>query len=238
MNRKKFLKKGLLRLSSIVALPTLASSCSAKGETQTQSESQPIDKDGNESCLRSPSETKGPFPNKTPAELVRENIIGDRKGIPLLIQLRLLEKGNDCKPLANAHVDIWHCDAHGHYSEYGGMRMQRTDYTSEHFLRGRQTSDAEGQVSFISIFPGWYPGRAPHIHLEVFSENGRSLLVSQIGFPEQDCHTVYKTEHYHGPADQDNETDNIFANSLEGNMLDALTGNTTDGYTLQKTIIV
>lgn len=189
-------------------------------------------------CPTSPMETKGPFPIKTPAEWVRENIIVDRKGIPLLITLDIQEKTNNCNALSNVIVDIWHCDADGNYSEYGGIRMQPTDYTDRHFLRGRQTTNANGQVSFVSIFPGWYQGRAPHIHVEILDENEKSLLVTQIAFEESEVNKIYATEHYRGPADQKNETDNVFRNSLEGNMADSLTGNTTDGYTLRKTIIV
>ena len=62
--------------------------------------------------------------------------------------------------------------------------MQSTNYTNVHFLRGRQTTDANGQVTFTSIFPGWYNGRATHIHVHVYSANGTSLKVTQIAFPE------------------------------------------------------
>jgi protocatechuate 3,4-dioxygenase beta subunit len=128
-------------------------------------------------------------------------------------------------------VDVWHCDAGGNYSEYGTL-------TAQSFLRGRQTTDANGQVSFISIFPGWYPGRAPHIHVEVLDSNDNSIRVSQIAFPKNICDTVYATADYNGTADTSNSGDGVFSNSLDGNMADSVTGNVTDGYTLLKTIIV
>lgn len=214
-------------LGAFVAVPVILESCEKVD---------PITGSGD--CEVSPSETKGPFPIKTPADLVRENIISDRSGIPLLIELTVVDSQNDCQALSGALVDIWHCDADGNYSEYGGTQMQTTNYTSQHFLRGRQTSDSNGKVAYLSIFPGWYPGRAPHIHLEVLSGQGNSLLVSQIAFPTDICNAVYDTTHYHGTADTSNSRDNIFSDSLDGNMLDEITGNTTDGYTLKKTIVV
>lgn len=229
MERKDFLKRGLLGIGTIVALPTVITSCSKEDESNEMQ---------NPSCAESPTETKGPFPIKTPTELVRENIIGDRNGLALLITLSIKDNSADCAPLENTYVDIWHCDADGNYSEYGGTQMQQTDYTSQHFLRGRQLTDANGQVSFISIFPGWYKGRAPHIHVEVLDEGLSSLKVTQIAFPKQICDTVYSTNGYNGAADTENESDNVFSDSLSLNMLDSIEGNTNDGYILNKTIVV
>jgi protocatechuate 3,4-dioxygenase beta subunit len=62
--------------------------------------------------------------------------------------------------------------------------MQSTSYTSVHFLRGRQTTDSNGLVSFTSIFPGWYSGRATHIHVHVYNASVTSLKVTQIVFLE------------------------------------------------------
>ncbi len=231
MKRKEFLRKGVIGLGSIVALPTAITSCNK--------EEMDIEIAGGESgsCDLSPSETKGPFPIKSPADLVRANIISDREGIPLLLTLTVQDLNNNCEPMAGVLVDVWHCDSDGNYSEYGGTGMQSTNYTSAHFLRGRQATDANGQVSFITIYPGWYPSRAPHIHLEVLSSSGQSLLVSQIAFPEDVSKTVYDTDHYHGDFDTSNTRDNVFSDSLEDNM-GSITGNTTDGYTLTHTIVV
>lgn len=226
MNRKNFLKKSVFGLGSIVALPAIMTSCN----------DQTVEEDGN--CVVSPAETKGPFPIKTPSELVRENIISDRTGVALLIELTINDSENNCAPMTGVYVDIWHCDAEGNYSEYGGTQMQNTNYTSQHFLRGRQLTNDEGKASFISIFPGWYPGRAPHIHLEVLSSSGKSLLVSQIAFPTEVCNAVYSTSSYNGPADTSNSRDNVFADSLDDNMADEVSGNTTDGFTLKKLIVV
>jgi protocatechuate 3,4-dioxygenase beta subunit len=249
MDRKKFIKKSIAGLGSIIALPSF-NSCKSNqpqgfgpgmpppppgGMPPPMMDSEAWDASG--ACPTSPQETAGPFPIKTPAQLVRENIVVDRKGIPLLINLCIKNNSANCKPLANVFVDIWHCDADGNYSEYGDIPMQKKDYTKKHFLRGRQTTDSNGQVSFISIFPGWYQGRAPHIHVEVLDKNEKSLLVSQIAFEENQVNVIYTTKHYRGPADQKNETDMVFSNSLAGNMADSLIGNNTDGYVLEKTFI-
>jgi protocatechuate 3,4-dioxygenase beta subunit len=228
MDRKKFLKKGLLGFGSIIAIPTVISSCSKDDDNSTSTDS----------CTISPTETKGPFPILTPTQLVRASIIGNRTGVAMLMTLTIQDKSNGCAPLAGVLVDVWHCDKDGNYSQYGGTQLQTTNYTNETFLRGRQTTDSNGKVSFISIFPGWYSGRAPHIHVEVLSASGSSLLISQIAFPKNICDTVYATSGYKGTANQLNETDNVFSNSLSLNMADSLTGDVTNGYTLLKTIVV
>tara|TARA_R110002049_G_scaffold47056_3_gene136193 strand:- start:2710 stop:3405 length:696 start_codon:yes stop_codon:yes gene_type:complete len=231
MNRNDFLKKGLLGIGTLVAVPTVVQACSKDSNT-TDDEKVSAD------CELSPSETAGPFPIKTPADLMRANIVSDRSGVALLITLKVLDQSDDCKPLSGAYVDVWHCDAEGYYSEYGGIALQPTDFTNAHFLRGRQTTDANGNVSFISIFPGWYKGRAPHIHLEVLDASEKSIRTTQIAFPKSVCDTVYGTSNYNGEADTLNSSDNVFSNSIDGNMADSVSGNTTDGYTLLKSIVV
>jgi len=234
MDRKKFIRNGILGIASLATASKLLESCSKSDNDDSGS-----DTSGDGSCSVSPSETKGPFPIKTPSQLVLENIKSDRVGVALLITLVIENKNNNCLPLAGVLVDVWHCDKDGNYSEYGGTSMQQTDYTSVHFLRGRQTTDSKGEVSFLSIFPGWYQGRAPHIHVEVLSASGSSLLVTQIAFPETISSTVYSSTNYaaHGQADTSNTKDNVFSDSLVDELA-TLTGNLTDGYTLSKTIIV
>ena len=222
MKRKDFLNKSIFGAGSIIALPVALSSCA---------EEDTVNPDGDGSCSVSPRETAGPFPIKTPADLARANIIADRAGIALLMNIQIQNSNNDCEPLAGVLVDVWHCDAQGNYSEYG-------DFEDQSFLRGRQTTDANGRVSFISIYPGWYPGRAPHIHIEILEEGGNSLLISQIAFPEDISEAVYSADGYNGTADTSNSGDGIFRDSLSENMTDAMEGNNVDGYTLEKVIVV
>jgi len=221
MNRKNFLKKSTLGLSSIVAIPTMITSCK-KDEVVDPT-----------ACVTSPEETAGPFPIKTPADWVRENIIGDRAGVPLMMTFTIQNTNDNCSPLQGALVDIWQCDAKGNYSEYSGQLDG--NFTNNHFLRGRQTTDANGNASFISIYPGWYPGRTPHLHLEIKDNNNRSLLITQVSFPEDVSSTVYATAEYKGAADTNNSNDGIVG---AGNLADTVTGDTINGYTLNKVIKV
>lgn len=232
MDRKKFLKKGLIGFGAILAIPTVVSSCSK------QDDAEPNTGNTNSNCAISPTETVGPFPIVTPTQLVRSSIISDRQGVALLFRITINDQSNDCNPMAGVLVDVWQCDKDGNYSQYGGNQSQATDYRNQSFLRGRQTTNENGQVSFLSIFPGWYPGRAPHIHVQVLSANGASLLVTQIAFPVSAYTAVYATNGYNGTPDRSNTQDSIFANSLSANMADSCTGNVTDGYTLLKTITV
>ncbi|HJS54226.1 MAG TPA: hypothetical protein VJ765_06770 [Chitinophagaceae bacterium] len=227
MERKDFLKNGIFGLTTILTGSAIV------GDNKKQNTP-----NGDE-CDVSPRETRGPFPTKTPSQMVQSNIKSDRTGIALLINLTIVDKTNKCKPLEGAHVDIWHCDKDGNYSEYGNHPMQRTDLTTAHFLRGRQITNANGHVSFLSIYPGWYHGRAPHIHIEVFDNPGRSLLVTQVAFPEDISNRVYSSSLYasRGKADTPNNRDNIFSDSLSGQIA-TVTGNVTDGYTLSSTIVV
>lgn len=212
-------------MGAIVAVPTMVASCNKDDDNAN-------DNDPN-ACATSPSETAGPFPIKTPAELVRENIVGSKTGVPLLIQFTIQNTNNNCTPIQGAFVDIWQCDAKGNYSEYSGQLDG--DFTNESFLRGRQTTDSNGNASFISIYPGWYPGRTPHLHVEVKSSAGVSLLITQVSFPENVSSTVYATAQYKGAADTNNTNDGIVG---AGNLADSVEGNVTNGYTLKKIIKV
>lgn len=229
MDRKKFIKNlGL----GVVATPILGTTlaCSSDDNTNTQT---PIDPTA---CATSPAEMVGPFPLKSPMDFVRANIVGDRNGIPLVVNLVIQNVNTNCTALADVYVDIWQCDAKGNYSEYAGQLDG--NFTNQHFLRGRQTTNTEGKVSFISIYPGWYPGRAPHLHIEVLRKNGTSLLVTQIAFPENISTKVYENSSYNGNFDTSNTQDGLFDDSLAGNLTDSITGDNTNGYTLTKIIKV
>lgn len=225
MKRKKFIKSlGLGVATAPMITPFL--SCSKDADDM------PIDPSA---CSVSPVEIAGPFPIKSPAERVRENIVGNRAGIPLVVNFTIQDTNNDCAPLEGVFVDLWQCDAKGNYSEYNGQLDG--DFTNAHFLRGRQTTNAQGKVTFVSIYPGWYPGRAPHLHVEV-KRGDRSLLITQVAFPENVSKTIYATAEYKGDFDTPNATDGEFADSLAANIADSVTGSTADGYTMEKIIKV
>ena len=229
MNRQQFFRAGLKTLGAVSILPLL--SYCEKDEALT------LDDDGSTTgdCAVSPSETEGPYPTKNPSSLVQTDITADRAGLPLDITLTVQDRNNLCAAIEGVIVDIWHCDQDGNYSEYGSSALSQL-----HFLRGRQTTNAAGQVSFRSIYPGWYRGRAPHLHLHIYSSGGESLLVTQTAFPEEVSDLVYTTvDGYTGRGTQDtsNSSDGIFRDSLSA-QLAQLSGDTTDGYQLTHTIVV
>lgn len=197
-----------------------------------------------DACSVDSSETEGPFPTKAPSDLLRSNIVGDRTGIAFTINITIKNTNNDCGPLQGAIVDIWHCDKDGYYSEYGGTSMQTVDYTSNHFLRGRQVTDANGLVTFTSIFPGWYMSRATHIHVHIYNSSGTSLLVTQIAFPEGSNSavvTVNSATAYGYTKGMNgytyNASDNVFADSA-ANEMSTVTGSVAEGYVLASDIYV
>lgn len=190
-------------------------------------------------CTATASETAGPFPTKSPAELVSNDITLDRPGNKLMMKITIRNKNNNCEALSDALVDIWHCDAAGSYSEYGGSGMQSTNYQNVHFLRGRQTTNANGLVTFTSIYPGWYSGRAPHIHVHIYNASGKSLLVTQIAFPEEISKVVYAQGVYagHGQADTTNARDNVFNDGVSTEMA-TVTGSVSGTFELTHAIVV
>jgi len=226
MERKNFLKSLLL---SAASTSVLVQACKKDSETTSASGSS----SSSGTCSEAPTETEGPYPTKTPASYVRSDIRDDRTGYKLTIKITVTNKNSNCAALSGALVDIWHCDAEGNYSEYGGSGSQSTNYQTVHFLRGRQTTDSNGLASFTSIFPGWYTGRATHIHVHIYNAAGTSLKVTQIAFPEgSDSALVAVGGYKKGFSGYIyNTDDNVFSDgySLE---LATITGNTTDGFVL------
>jgi protocatechuate 3,4-dioxygenase beta subunit len=157
-------------------------------------------------CAVTPSETVGPFPSLT--DLIRSDIREGRPGTPLALTISVVNANAACTPVAGVNVEIWQCDAVGNYSQYGSQQNQT-------FLRGIQTTDANGEVTFTTIYPGWYQGRATHIHAEVIRD-GSSVKVTQIAFPETTSAAVYRTGVYapRGTNPLSNAQDGIFADSL------------------------
>ena len=249
MERKEFLKRGFSSLLGIAAVAPLAGACSSTtvdpvttsttGGTATSTGSSNGSSSSN--CSVTPSETEGPFPTKVPANFVRKDITDGRTGVAMTMNITIKNTNASCAALAGALVDVWHCDKDGYYSEYGGSGMQSVNFQSVDFLRGRQTTDANGLVSFTSIFPGWYSGRAPHIHVHIYSSSGKSLLVTQIAFPYDVTNTVYTTAqakgYTKGAQNTTNERDNVFSDGFTTELA-TLAGSVSAGYTLTHTIVV
>ncbi len=246
MKRDEFLKRGFGSLVGIAAISPLLSACKSAGVDPT-STTDPSTSTGSTNgsssgnCAVTPTETEGPFPTKSPTSFVRKDIRDDRTGVVLAVNITIKNANASCAALAGAIVDIWHCDKDGYYSEYGGSGMQSANLQNVDFLRGRQTTDANGLVGFTSIFPGWYSGRAPHIHVHVYNSAGKSLLVTQIAFSYDVTNTVYTTAtaqgYTKGAQDTKNERDNVFSDGYTTELA-TLSGSVAAGYTLTHTIVV
>jgi protocatechuate 3,4-dioxygenase beta subunit len=139
-------------------------------------------------CLLTPQSIEGPY--YLDPRLVRAQIAESRTGVPLRIDLRVIN-GATCKPGERARVDIWHADAQGIYSGYEGQSDKEDLSTvGQTFLRGTQFTDSEGAVSFNTIYPGWYVGRATHIHFKVLLD-ARNVLTGQMYFPDAVNEFIY-----------------------------------------------
>jgi len=116
------------------------------------------------------------------------------------------------KPLANAMVDLWHCNRLGLYSDEAANNT-----VGKKFLRGYQTTDAQGRVRFRSVYPGWYSGRSPHIHCKVRqipAGSAATSLTTQFFFDESLTQLVYTDTnlpyYMHGLPDQPHATDQVY----------------------------
>ncbi len=144
-------------------------------------------------CTLYPSQTEGPF--FFDPGLLRSDISEGRPGYPLRLSLQFLDDAM-CSPVANAVVQIWHTDRLGLYSGYPGQGDIGTiDTRGQTFMRGLQVTDGDGRIEIDTIYPGWYPGRVPHIHFKVFLDD-RTVGTSQLYFPDEVGESVYATELY------------------------------------------
>lgn len=171
------------------------------------------------SCVLIPQETEGPYPvdlSGDPTKF-RQDITEGGEGIPLIVTLTVVNANNSCAPIPNARVDIWHCDKDGYYSGFANQMgyLGTRDTRGQTFMRGIQMTDADGRVTFSTIYPGWYPGRVTHIHFQVFL-NSMLRATSQMAFPDELNDTVYGLPPYtaHGRnTNTRNSNDGIFSDS-------------------------
>lgn len=159
--------------------------------------------EGAGSCRVTAEQAEGPY--YFDAESVRSDIREDREGVPLRLALRVRD-AEACEPIADAVVDIWHCDAGGVYSGFDQGEGER-------FLRGTQVTNREGIVEFLTVYPGWYPGRTPHIHAKVHLDR-QTVLTTQLYFDDEVSDRVYENAPYEPGRDATNDADGIFDGSL------------------------
>ncbi len=222
MHSKKINRRELIGAMGAAASAAVAFGCGSSPTSPTSTSTTPTTTTGtNAACAVTPTETLGPYPSLT--DLMRSDIREGKSGTLLNLTVKVVNANNGCSAVSGANVEIWHVDAAGNYSQYGTQ-------TTQTYLRGIQTTNANGEVTFTTIYPGWYQGRATHIHLEV-TINGRSVKVTQIAFPEAVNNTVHATGVYasRGSNPMSNAADGIFADSLSSELITP-TGDTTNGF--------
>lgn len=197
-------------------------STAATGSTATGSTAAAASTSATEVVLV-PELTEGPY--YLDLDLVRGDIREDRRGAPLVLDMRVVDAATG-DPIPGASVDLWHCDAEGEYSGFvsasegdtggrsgpggGGGGATATDDST--FLRGTQVAGDDGVVQFTTVYPGWYTGRSVHMHIKVHV-SGDVTHTSQLFFDDAFSDEVYaSTEPYasQGERDQRNDDDGIF----------------------------
>jgi protocatechuate 3,4-dioxygenase beta subunit len=213
------------------------------------------------SCSVIPSETAGPYPGDgtntnssgivnalTLSGIVRSDIrtsvdgaSGTAEGVPLTVTLTLVNTASSCASLEGYAIYLWHCTREGGYSLYSN------GVTEQNFLRGVQVTDADGQVSFTTIFPGCYSGRWPHMHFEIYpslasATNGSNdVKTSQLALPAAACTQVYGVADGYSTsvsnfAAVSLASDNIFSDDGAALQLATVSGDLASGFTANLTV--
>jgi protocatechuate 3,4-dioxygenase beta subunit len=165
---------------------------------------------------------------------------GTAAGVPMKVVIKLVNVNSSCASLSGYAIYLWHCDAQGRYSMYSSAVI------NENYLRGVQSTDSSGTVTFQTIVPGCYSGRMPHMHFEVYRDANTAtsytnkLKTSQLAFPTDICSAVYSSNsNYTGSSSNlakiSFATDNVFSDGVTLE-LTTVTGNSTDGYTATITV--
>ena len=206
-------------------------------------------------CGDIPEETAGPFPGdgSNGANVLNQNgvvrsdittsfagLTGTADGVPLTLDLILVATGT-CDPAVNRAIYLWHCDRLGRYSLY------TAGVTDQNYLRGVQAAGSTGAVQFITIFPGCYAGRWPHIHFEIYpnlaaaGNVANKIATSQIALPKAACDQVYATAGYESSATNLSQvslaTDNVFSDGATLQVAE-VTGSIASGFNATLTIAV
>jgi protocatechuate 3,4-dioxygenase beta subunit len=244
MNRRRLLR-ALGLGAATVGLAACASNSSSTGSTTTSATAAAT------TTGEIPDETAGPYPgdgSNGPNVLAESGIVrsdirsslggssGSAEGVPMTLELVISDLANGGAAFQGVAVYVWHCDREGRYSMYS------SGAEDQNYLRGVQIADADGRVSFTSIFPACYAGRWPHIHFEVhpaeasITDASNAIATSQVALPEDVCNQVYGQNGYEQSVSNLSElsldTDNVFSDDGGASQLATVTGDVTSGYSV------
>jgi protocatechuate 3,4-dioxygenase beta subunit len=199
-----------------------------------------------------PEETAGPYPGDgsngadvlEQSGVVRSDIRSSfgsstttAEGVPMTLELTIYDMANGNARFEGVAVYVWHCNREGEYSMYSeGLE-------NENYLRGVQVADADGVVTFTSVFPACYDGRWPHIHFEVYpdeasiTDSANAIATSQVALPQDACETVYSdAEGYEQSVENlgkvSLDSDNVFSDDSGSSQLATVSGDVNSGYTV------
>jgi len=174
-------------------------------------------------CTLTPAQMEGPYFRDVKRE--RSDLRTDPSGAPavegaaLALTLRALDASDGCRPLAGAVVELWQCDAFGRYSDVRDVHAG-FDTRGQTFLRGYQVTDDDGAVRFLTIYPGWYPGRTVHIHFKIRTDPDSAFgqeFTSQLYFDDALTDRVHAQAPYaqRGRRTVRNDRDGLFRDGGE-----------------------
>jgi protocatechuate 3,4-dioxygenase beta subunit len=204
-----------------------------------------------------PDETAGPYPgdgSNGPDALQQSGVVrsdirssfdgssGTAEGVPMTLELTIRDLANGGVPFEGVAVYVWHCDREGRYSMYS------EGVADQNYLRGVQVADSVGTVRFTSVFPACYDGRWPHIHFEVYPDEGsitdsaNAVATSQVALPQDVCEQVYADGGYESSAGNlarvSLTSDNVFGDDGAALQLATVTGDVRTGFTVALPVAV
>jgi protocatechuate 3,4-dioxygenase beta subunit len=241
-------RRGVLFAGAGVAVAGLAACGSGEAEASDSSSTAAADATD---LTEIPEETAGPYPGNgsngadvlEQSGVVRNDIRSSfgsstttAEGVPMTLELTVYDMANGNARFEGVAVYVWHCNRDGEYSMYSeGLE-------NENYLRGVQIADADGVVTFRSVFPACYDGRWPHIHFEVYPDEAsitdaaNAIATSQVALPQETCELVYASEGYEQSTENlgkvSLDSDNVFSDDSGASQLPAVSGDVSSGFTL------
>ncbi len=241
-------RRRLLAVLGLGAASVGLAACGGGGSTSSSASSSSAASSAGEI----PDETAGPYPgdgSNGPDVLEQSGIVrsdirssfgeysGTAEGVPMTLELTVSDLADGGVPFEGVAVYVWHCTREGGYSLYS------SGIEDQNYLRGVQVADADGLVRFTSVFPACYDGRWPHIHFEVYPDQGgttdstNAIATSQVALPQDVCEAVYATAGYEASVSNLSRVsltgDNVFGDDGGASQLATVTGNVTSGYTVR-----